>query len=175
MKNTPLLQPASEKSMLTPADLARLTDKVRTEAKSAAAKIPLLGSVVWLLMQQAGTRHGLLSDMEWRVMPPLLLEQSRVYARDDMPIAFVSWARLSEDVALRYRAPPHRLSPADWRSGHQIWLVDVVTPFGGSVELLEDLRHKVFPGKPVLQLGEVHNGLAGVLDWSNRDSSAAVL
>lgn len=158
-------------SPLSQTELARLAGMVRSQASAAANRIPLLGPVAWLLMQQPATRHLLLSDLEWRVMPPLLLEQSRIYTRDDLPLAFVSWARLSEEVAQRYRRVPHRLSPADWRSGDRLWLVDVVAPFGGVAELMEDLRLKVFPGQAIFQLGQVQDGMADAMDWSSRQAT----
>ncbi len=152
-------------SNLSPEELARLTDLVRQQAQTVATKIPLLGAVSWLMMQQASTKHTFLADLEWRVMPALVLDQAKIYVRDDMPLAYVSWARLSEEVALRYRAAPHRLLPTDWRCGEQVWLIDVFTPFGGAAELLKDMREKVFPGEPVFQLGPMDEGLAKVVTW----------
>ncbi len=81
-----------------------------------------------------------------------------------MPLAYVSWARLSPEVALRYQASP-RLLTTEWRCGEQIWLVDVFTPFGGLHELLKDVREKVFPGQPIYQLGPIENGVAKVVKW----------
>lgn len=152
-------------SNLNPEELAKLTDLVKQQAKTVATKIPLLGAASWLMMQQPSTKHTFLSDLEWRVLPPLVLDQAKIYVRDDMPLAYVSWARLSEDVAQRYRAAPHRLLPTDWRCGEQVWLVDVFTPFGGAAELLKDLREKVFPGQVVYQLGPLEEGLAKVVKW----------
>jgi len=129
-----------------------LAELVKAQAQRVIGKIPLLGAVGWLLMQQAATRHTLLSELEWRVMPALVLDQAKLYMRDGAPIAYVSWARLSDAVAQRYLAPPHHLMAADWQSGDQIWLVDLCAPFGSAQAVLDDLRSTVFAGQKVHQL-----------------------
>lgn len=82
-------------------------------------------------------------------------------------MAFVTWARLSESVAERYRYAPHHLTGSDWHSGDQVWLIDVVTPFGGAQDVLKDLRQKVFPGQAIHQLLPVGTGgvPAKTLTW----------
>lgn len=152
-------------SNLSNDELANLTQMVKTQVQSMATKIPLVGPVVWLMMQQPGTKHTFLSELEWRVMPALVLDQAKLYMRDGMPLAFASWAKLSDEAVLRYRAAPHRLAPADWKSGEQVWLVDVFTPFGGAAELLKDLRENVLSGQTVHQLGPISEGLAKVIAW----------
>jgi cytolysin-activating lysine-acyltransferase len=147
-------------------ELRHLADLVKTQAKPAISQLPLLGPVAWLMMRHPNTRHISLSDLEWRVMPALVLEQAKLFMREGMPLAFVSWARLSDDAALRFRTPAHRLAQADWQSGGQVWLVDVFTPFGGAAELIKDLRENVFSGEAVHQLGPVMgDGLAQVVRW----------
>ena len=100
-------------------------------------------------------------------MPPLALDQIKLYLQDEKPVAFVTWARLSTSVAERYRNPPHHLTGSEWTSGDQIWLIDVVTPFGGAQDVLKDLREKVFPGQALHQLLPVAAGgvPAKTLTW----------
>ncbi|MBW8720584.1 MAG: toxin-activating lysine-acyltransferase [Polaromonas sp.] len=147
-------------------ELRHLADLVKTQAKSAIGQLPLLGPVAWLMMRHPNTRHLSMVDLESRVMPALVLEQAKLFMREGMPLAFVSWARLSDDTALRFRTPPHRLAQADWQSGEQVWLVDVFTPFGGAAELIRDLRENVLSGEAVHQRGPVmDNGLAQPVRW----------
>lgn len=157
----------SADSNLSEDELRHLADLVKTQAKSAIGKLPLLGPVVWLMMRHPNTRHLSMGDLEWRVMPALVLDQAKLFMREGMPLAFVSWARLSDNAARRFRTPPHRLAQSDWQSGSQVWLVDVFTPFGGAAELLKDLRENVFSGEAVHQLGPVMggDGLAQPVRW----------
>jgi len=135
------------------------------QAKRVVSKVPLLGAVAWLMMQQSGMRHTLLSELDWRVMPPLLLDQAKLYLKDSTPIAYVSWANLSDAVAERYCVSPHHLTAADWNSGDQIWLVDFVVPFGGAAEIMNELRSSRFAGKPIHQLVPESAGNTKPMIW----------
>lgn len=150
---------------LPPPELAGLAELAKKQAHKVLGKIPLLGPVAWLMMQQTHSRHTLLSELEWRVMPALVLDQAKLYMKDDAPVAFASWGRLSEATAQRYRLPPHQLMTSDWVSGDQIWLIDVFTPFGGAQDVLKDLREKVFAGQIVHQLIPVPNAAPQVIAW----------
>jgi cytolysin-activating lysine-acyltransferase len=149
---------------LSPEKLGDLAALARQQAHKVLGKIPLLGPVTWLMLQQAAGRQTLLGELEWRVMPALMLDQAKLYLKDDAPVAFASWARLSEEAAQRYQSAPHQLAMADWASGDQTWLIDVFTPFGGAQEVLKDLREKVFAGQVVHQLMPV-GAQAEVMTW----------
>lgn len=151
---------------IAPEELAEIAQLAKNQAHKVLAKIPLLGPVTWLMMQQSASRHTLLSELEWRVMPALILDQAKLYMKDEAPVAFASWARLSEVVAQRYMGAPHQLALTDWNSGDQIWLIDVFTPFGGAQDVLKDLREKVFEGKAVRQLVPTAPTQAKVLMWA---------
>lgn len=147
-----------------PPELAQVAQAARENARHALALLPVLGHVTWLMLQQSATRNTLVADLEWRVLPPMLLKQARLHMRDDAPLAFVSWALLSDEAALRYRGLPHRLAAADWKSGDQVWLVDLFTPFGGAQEVLKELRQQ-FAGRAVHQLAPGDGALAEVITW----------
>ncbi|WP_310626482.1 toxin-activating lysine-acyltransferase [Limnohabitans sp.] len=137
----------------------------KAQAQRVMSKIPLLGAVSWLMLQQSATRHTLLSELEWRVMPALVLDQAKLFMRDNAPVAYVSWARLSEDVAKRYQQAPHHLNASDWKSGEQIWIVDLCTPFGGMQEVMKDLRESVFAGQEIHQFTLGANGQVKAMTW----------
>lgn len=164
-KNTPAgLKPVGT-GVMPPEELAGLAELAKQQAHKVLGKIPLLGPVTWLMMQQAHSRHTLISELEWRVLPALVLDQCKLYLKDNAPLAFASWARFSDATAQRYLSPPHQLTTADWSSGNQIWLIDVFTPFGGAQDVLKDLREKVFTGQPVHQLAPVQSASPKVLTW----------
>ena len=155
----------NNKPPLDEAEMQQLADLAKTQAEKVLGKIPVLGAVVWLMMQQPGARHTLLSELDWRVMPALVLEQAKLYMRDSAPVAYVSWAKLSDSVAQRYREAPHHLTAADWKSGDQIWIIELVTPFGGAAEVMKELRETVFAGNAVHQLMPSEQGQAKTLTW----------
>jgi cytolysin-activating lysine-acyltransferase len=142
-----------------------LATYAKEQAQRVMGKIPLLGAVSWLMMQQVATRHTLLSELEWRVMPALVLDQAKLYMRKNAPVAYVSWARLSDDVAKRYQQAPHHLSASDWKSGEQIWIVDLCTPFGGIQEVMSDLRESMFAGQEIHQFTLGSDGQVKAMRW----------
>ena len=152
----------STNEVVASSDLARYA---KQQAQRVMDKIPLLGAVSWLMMQQSATRHTLLSELEWRVMPPLILDQAKLFLRENAPVAYVSWALLSDEVAMRYQAAPHHIAGGDWQSGDQIWLIDLCAPFGGAQEVMKDLRESVFPGRAINQLGFGENAQIKTQVW----------
>jgi len=157
--------PPDSKLPLNDVEMQQLADLAKAQAEKVMGKIPVLGAVTWLMMQQAGVRNTLLSELDWRVMPALVLEQAKLYMRETAPIAYVSWAMLSDTVAQRYVDGPHHLMAADWRSGDQVWIIDLVTPFGGAAEVMKELRETVFAGREVRQLMPDAHGQGKTLTW----------
>ena len=123
-----------------------------------AAANQVLGQISWLMMRSPTHRHLFLADLEWLLMPPLLMRQFRIFRQNQIPVGFVSWARMSEDAEKRFMENGHRLRPGDWNSGDHPWIVDVVTPFGGAPRMLRSIRETVFPDEEVKLLARTGNG-----------------
>ncbi|MCY1292042.1 RTX toxin acyltransferase family protein [compost metagenome] len=96
-------------------------------------------------------------------MPPLLLDQAKLYMRGEMPTAFATWARLSEAVIERFSRAPFQLSPGDWKSGDKVFLIDLFAPYGGSDDVLKDLKKTVLEGKVIHQLAPTGAHAADIL------------
>ena len=98
-------------------------------------------------------------------MPALVLEQCKLYTRNGAPVAYVSWARLSDSVALRYQQAPHQLMPSEWQCGDQVWLMDLIAPFGGAEDIVKDLRETVLPATTIYRLSPDATGAAHREVW----------
>lgn len=109
----------------------------------------IFGQVTWLMTQSKGHRTFFISDLEWMAMPPLLLRQFRIFPGKDQPLGVALWARLSDEVAERMASGANRLAPGEWNSGDNLWLVELIAPFGHQDKMLEDLKNTVFAGKTV--------------------------
>ena len=59
-----------------------------------------------------------------------------------------------------------RIAPMDWKSGDNLWLMDLICPFGGQDEAMKELKEKAFKGKTVktLQPAPGGEGMA-VVEW----------
>jgi cytolysin-activating lysine-acyltransferase len=92
-------------------------------------------------------RHIFIADLEWMVLPPIEFGQFRMYRREGMPVAFATWALVSEETEKRLASGMARLAPTEWRNGDRLWLVELLAPFGNTDAVLEDLKKTAFAGK----------------------------
>ncbi|VAW01350.1 hypothetical protein MNBD_ALPHA01-1435 [hydrothermal vent metagenome] len=126
----------------------------------------MLGEIVWIMTQSAGHKHFALSDLEWMVMPALLLEQYRIFRNGDQPLGVALWAYLSPEAEEKLKSGSGRLRPDEWAVGMKLgvedgvstakggalWLVDLICPFHTpenkmADQMLADLIQGPFKGK----------------------------
>ena len=77
MNNTPKNNTANTQ------ELSHLVEMAQEQAKIVLRKLPLLGPMTWLMLQRGNTRNILLSELEWRVLPALVLDQVRLHMREE--------------------------------------------------------------------------------------------
>ncbi len=136
-------------------------DQAKTNAASGAAKPTvshMLGEVTWLLSQSPTHKHFSIGDLEWLVMPAILLEQFRVFHGPKHPLGFALWARFSEEAEKRFLEQVEsgrgaRLRPQNWKSGERLWLIELVAPFATpenkmNEAMIADLIDNVFKSEP---------------------------
>jgi cytolysin-activating lysine-acyltransferase len=95
----------------------------------------VLGEIAWLMTQSPRHKAVPLGDLEWLVMPALLLRQFRIFYKGEQPVGVVLWALADELVAKRIDADDKRLAAVEWKSGVNMRIIDVVAPFGGEAEM----------------------------------------
>lgn len=126
----------------------------------------MMGEIVWLLSQSPIHKHLSLADLEWLVMPPLILNQYKLFRDENkVPVGVALWAYLDEAAEEKLQAVG-KLSPLDWGNGAtlsaekgmvatpggNLWLVELVTPFhteqnNHREKMLADLSGTVFARK----------------------------
>jgi cytolysin-activating lysine-acyltransferase len=100
----------------------------------------VLGEIMWLMTQSPRHKAIPLGDLEWLLMPAILLRQFRIFYQGQQPVGVVLWALVDEPVATRIDAGDNRLSAAEWKSGDNMRIVELVAPFGGEVEMRERIK-----------------------------------
>jgi cytolysin-activating lysine-acyltransferase len=95
----------------------------------------VLGEITWLMTQSPRHKAIALGDLEWLVMPVILLQQFRIFYKGEQPVGVALWALVDDIVAKRIDAGDKRLTAAEWKSGTMMRIVDVVAPFGGEAEM----------------------------------------
>lgn len=99
----------------------------------------VLGEIVWLMTQSPRHKAVPLGDLEWLVMPAILLRQFRIFYKGEQPVGVVLWALADELVARRIDAGDRRLAAVEWKSGTSMRIVELVAPFGGEAEMRAQL------------------------------------
>ncbi|MFZ5511916.1 MAG: toxin-activating lysine-acyltransferase [Pseudomonadota bacterium] len=137
------------------------------QAKGALAKLPILGPALWLYARDPVKKFMFLADTDWALLPPIVLDQCRLYTKAGLPYAFVTWALVNDAVAARLRGALPRIAPHEWQCGEHVWIIDAVAPFGQLEETLKELRETVFPGRPVCALlpDPARPGAVTVAEW----------
>jgi len=127
----------------------QLSAKEIEESKKALLKLPILGPALWLYARDSVRKYMFVGDIDWMLLPPVVLDQCRLYNKADLPFAFVTWAFVDDSVDARLRSHHPKIAPHEWNSGEHVWLIDVVTPFGHMEETVKDLHNLMFPDKTV--------------------------
>jgi cytolysin-activating lysine-acyltransferase len=95
----------------------------------------VLGEIAWLMTQSPRHKAMPLGDLEWLLMPAILLRQFRVFYKGEQPVGVALWALADDLVAKRIDAGETRLAAVEWKSGSNMRIIDVVAPFGGEAEM----------------------------------------
>lgn len=105
-----------------------------------------VGAVAELLIATP-RRSYRLSSLRYWVIPAAELGQLLVFydSCNGSPVAYVSWAFLSRDVAKQFAADGlHSLHVSEWNEGLELWLIDFVAPYGHAKEVARYLRDHMF-------------------------------
>lgn len=121
-------------------------------AKNALSKLPILGPALWLYARDPLRRFTFMADIDWLLLPPVVLDQCRLYTKNEIPFAFFTWAKVTAEVDQRLRSGIQRIAPHEWQGGEHIWLIDVVTPFGQFEEMIAELHKTQFAEKKISAL-----------------------
>ncbi|NGN45007.1 toxin-activating lysine-acyltransferase [Mesorhizobium sp. CGMCC 1.15528] len=136
----------SEKKSRATVGSEKVSEPVDPVAGKSVAEI--FGEIVWLMSQDKEARELSIKDLEWLVMPPILLKQFYIkYApvpggrtvkgelvrsvADNrnlalQPVAVELYAMCSDMVAAGLNARPQsksKLIPSDWRSGNKKMII----------------------------------------------------
>ncbi len=145
------------------------------QAKGALSKLPVLGPALWLYAKDPVKKFMFLGDTDWAVLPPVILDQCRLYTKNKLPYAFITWALVNDTVAARLQSGQPKIAPHEWQCGEHVWIIDAVAPFGELEETLQELRKTFFPGKEVNALlpSPDNSGKSVVRKWAAEPEEAA--
>ena len=103
--------------------------------RDSATFASAFGQAVWLMTLSKGHRDLKIKQIEDLVTPAIFLQQFKIYSQGKRPVAFLSWASVSDDIKSRFDAGDRTLRAEEWRSGKHIVVVDCVSPFADRAEI----------------------------------------
>lgn len=113
-----------------------MTKSAPVSGASAPTVSHMLGEMTWLLTQSPLHRALAIGDLEWLVMPALLHEQFYVFRDGEQPVGLALWAKCNKTAEAKLERgmiePANRLTLEEWKSGDQVWLVDLIAPFANA-------------------------------------------
>ena len=134
-------------------------------SKEQLKKLSILGPAMWLYARDELKKYTFIAEQDWLLIPPIILDQCKLYTCDEIPWAFCTWAFVSDEVDARLRTAIPKIAPHEWKSGKHAWLIDVVTPFGDRDGAIDDVRKTVFDNLASSALLVQRDGSVQVRDY----------
>ena len=129
------------------------------EANATLNHAQLLGEIASLMIVDKAHKFMHVADLEWLIIPPLMLQQCRLFRANDpktgkpRPVGAAVWAYVTPEISKRLEAGITKLAPNEWRAADPndpntiIWVVDVIAPFGNPDVFLKDLEETALKDK----------------------------
>ncbi len=125
-----------------------VSNRISAGRMQALIRSAAFGEIVGILMLAPRHKRLTLEALRLFVLPAILNNQymvvrvNRPGAGGAVPAGLALWASVSDEVDQRLRAnagAPMKLTAAEWKSGANLWLVDLVAPSAITGSLLKGL------------------------------------
>ena len=121
---------------------------MKKEITTHFTKAHLLGEIAWLMAHSDLHRNWEVGALQQWVSPALQLKQFRLYhQKDGQPVGYIAWAFLTDDKAEKYKDGSTEVFPEDWNAGENLWVMELIAPFGHGTKIINDMKHNIFPDK----------------------------
>lgn len=121
--------------------------------ENGSGLIPALGEIALLMSQSEVHRSWSVDALCRLVIPPLANGTHAGIQNNGRLVAWASWAFLNDQAVQGFVGDTRLLHPHDWESGQNIWLIDVVAPFGHAWDVTrlarQGLRNNGFQGQHI--------------------------
>jgi hemolysin-activating ACP:hemolysin acyltransferase len=99
----------------------------------------------------------------------ILYERTEPEAPIAMPVAFMSWAKLSKPVETMFVNRMRPMSREEWRSGKNLWVIDNCAPYAaGHFEIARKFLEAMFATHQFFNYTKVKNGKVSRARLANR-------
>jgi hemolysin-activating ACP:hemolysin acyltransferase len=87
-----------------------------------------------------------LAEINQYFVPPVNIDQYAIFASEGRLVGFVTWAFLSDHHSRLLKEQYIEPDGNDWRSGDQLWIMDVVAKPGYIGEIARHIQKEIFRG-----------------------------
>lgn len=110
-----------------------------------------LGALHFLFSRSPQFANANYTRMRQLIQPAVDLRFCHVFYQGDAPRAAVIWAYFGDEAEAKFVTRGQFPSPAEWRSGNNFWIVNIIAPFGGfgGGHVMNWLRRVIAPGTRV--------------------------
>ncbi len=131
-----------------------LTEQDKREILLKRLKAASFAEIISLLMRSQKHQAMTLKQIEQRVVPAYRANQYSIAKTKTpnrklpvIPAGVALWAKVSDEIDQKLSAGEYELAPADWTSGENIWIIDIVAQpeLGGAI--IQELQKNAFAGK----------------------------
>lgn len=88
------------------------------------------GAIIGLMAATQHYQYWTIGDIRRLIMPPVLLGQSVVCRQDGNPVAFATWAWLSDEALAEIESRDRGMCAEDFNSGDNLWIAEGCAPYG---------------------------------------------
>ena len=137
-----------------------------------------IGTIAMLMQRTERYRFIPIGGLGLWVRPPVLLKQVRIFFSEDkgLPVAFMTWALLSEATQRRWSSEPRRpFHPSEWNEGRLLCIIDFVALQGYASSVIDYAHCSMFQGHSFARsVRHQGNGqVRKVTEWRRRRTSAS--
>lgn len=113
------------------------------------AKIQLLGDITYLMMKSPLHLNYQIKDIVKNFLPPIDLDQFRIYKKGSTPVALLTWAYLDDETQEKYSNlnEQYDLQLGDWKKGENLWFIDFIATKDVIKEIEYDMKYNLFPNQ----------------------------
>lgn len=109
----------------------------------------LFGEITYLMMRSDLHLNYQIKDFVKNFLPPLDLDQFRIYKKGQTPVALLTWAYLDDETQNKYSNlnQQYDLHVMDWNKGKNLWFIDFIATDDVIKEIEYDMKYNLFPNQ----------------------------
>jgi len=107
----------------------------------------VIGEIIMMASRSGRHRDYTVADVERNFLQAAAMDQMRIYRSEVEPVGIVTWALLSDELDQAMEKDDVELKPEDWRSGDNLWIIEMINHPDVGPSIQADLTQTVFPNK----------------------------